>query len=250
MNPIEQAAKAINNAQHIIAFTGAGISVESGIPPFRGEGGLWGKYNPQILDLDYFFAHPKKSWEVIREIFYAFFGEAKPNAAHLLLARLEKERKLKAVITQNIDGLHTMAGSQNVQEFHGTAQQLVCTKCWHRQAASKTDLTELPPKCESCGELLKPDFIFFGENITPHIHEASFKQAEACDLVIIIGASGEVMPAAQIPQIAQQNGATVIEISTEETLFTPKTTTFFIKGKAAEQSVLLEKAIFVKIDTK
>jgi len=129
---IEKAAKIIKSAKHVTAFTGAGISVESGIPPFRGDGGIWGKYDPKILDLPYFLANPLDSWIVIKEIFYEFFGKAKPNNAHKMLAEMESLGWLKAIITQNIDNLHQEAGSKNVIEFHGNSKILVCTNCGNK----------------------------------------------------------------------------------------------------------------------
>ena len=111
---IGEAATLIRSARFLTAFTGAGISVESGIPPFRGPGGLWSKYDPRMLELDYFLAHPDTAWPVIKEIFYDHFGKAKPNVAHLALARLEAARKLKVLITQNVDNLHHIAGSERL----------------------------------------------------------------------------------------------------------------------------------------
>jgi NAD-dependent deacetylase len=114
---IQQAARLIRSARYLTAFTGAGISVESGIPPFRGPGGLWGKYDPRTLDLDFFLAHPDKAWPVIKEIFYDNFGKARPNAAHLALAKWETAAgrgRLQCLITQNIDNLHHIAGSRNI----------------------------------------------------------------------------------------------------------------------------------------
>src|SRR5665811_1498609 len=116
---LEEAAQIIKKSNYTIAFTGAGISVESGIPPFRGEHGLWNKYDPKVLDIEYYLENEEKCWFYIREIFYDFFAHAKPNKAHLVLAELEKMRLMKSVITQNIDNLHQEAGSKVVHEFHG-----------------------------------------------------------------------------------------------------------------------------------
>ena len=113
-NNLEKAIDLIVNSKYTVAFTGAGISVESGIPPFRGETGLWSKYDPNVLDLNNFNVNPIEAWKVIKEIFYDFFGEAKPNPAHFALADLEKSGLLKAIITQNIDNLHYEAGSKEV----------------------------------------------------------------------------------------------------------------------------------------
>lgn len=231
---IKQAVEIITKSKHAIAYTGAGISVESGIPPFRGKEGLWNKYDPKYLDLDYFLANPYKSWIVIKEIFYNFFDNAKPNAAHIGLAEMEKMSLIKAIVTQNIDNLHTDAGSKEVYEFHGNSRELVCLKDEIRYKVSDVNLDELPPKCEKCGEVLKPDFIFFGEQIPEIAHRKSFEAASICDIVIVVGSTGEVVPAAYVPQIAKQNGAFIIEINPEKSYFTDSITDLFIKGKASE----------------
>lgn len=231
---IQQAVNIITKSKYAIAYTGAGISVESGIPPFRGKEGLWNKYDPKYLDLDYFLANSYKSWIVIKEIFYNFFGSAKPNAAHIGLAEMEKMGLIKAIVTQNIDNLHTDAGSKEVYEFHGNSRALICLNDGSRYKISEMDLDNLPPKCTNCGEVLKPDFIFFGEQIPEIAHRKSFEAAKNCDIVIVVGSTGEVVPAAYVPQIAKQNGAFIIEINPEKSYFTDSITDLFIKGKASE----------------
>ncbi len=238
---LAQAAQILSEADHVTAFTGAGISVESGIPPFRGSEGLWSRYDPVVLDLDYFFRNPKASWKVIREIFYDFFGEARPNAAHKVLAQLETKGMLKEIITQNIDNLHQKAGSKNVIEFHGTAEQLICTSCHKVYRATEVDLNSLPPRC-TCSGLLKPDFIFFGEGIPQDAYEKSLWAAESADVFLVIGTTGEIMPASQIPYLAKQNGAKIIEINTKASNYTYGLTDVFLQGKATEvMQKLLEK---------
>ena len=231
---IDEAAKILLNANYVTAFTGAGISVESGIPPFRGSTGLWSKYNPIVLDIDYFHNKPKDSWSVIKEIFYDFFGEAKPNAAHFALAELEKLGIVKSVITQNIDNLHQQAGSKEVYEFHGTSQNLICTNCYEKYSAKQINLSTLPPKCNKCETVLKPDFVFFGEQIPEPARSNSFREAEQADIFLLIGTTGEIMPASIIPKEAKQNGARIIEINVERTNFTKSITDIFLEGKATE----------------
>jgi len=243
MTPIEQAVTLINNSNYIIAFTGAGISVESGIPPFRGENGLWNKYDPSILTLSHFRKYPEESWSVIKTIFYEFFNDSKPNPAHLLLAELEKMGKLKAIITQNIDGLHQKAGSENVLEFHGTAQEIICTGCYAIYKPSEIDLSAKPPLCAKCNAVLKPNFVFFEEGINERTYKTSFDHAKKADLVIIIGAGGEVMPAAYIPYDAKKAGAKIIEINTEASTFTYSLHTILLKGKAGEISTQIAQAL-------
>ena len=243
-NLINEAADLIKKSNYTIAFTGAGISVESGIPPFRGEHGLWNKYNPEVLDLNYFLENPEKSWHFIREIFYDFFANTKPNAAHKVLARMEEASLLKSIITQNIDNLHQEAGSKTVHEFHGNSKKLICLKCGKQYRADEIDFNNIPPKCENDGEILKPDFIFFGEGIPEQAYKNSFADAEKAEVCIIVGSTGEVMPASYVPQTAKQTGATIIEINPEESEFTNQITDIHLKGKAGEILTELEKYLF------
>ena len=231
---IEEVAKILKKAKHVTAFTGAGISVESGIPPFRGKEGLWSKYNPIVLDIDYFRSNPGEPWGVIKEIFYDFFGEAKPNDAHYALAKLEKMGIIKSIITQNIDNLHQAAGSKEVYEFHGTSKNLICDTCGKSYLAESIDLSKLPPICEICGGVLRPDFVFFGEQIPEPANTNSFNEAVIADVFLLIGTTGEIMPASLIPQRAKANGARIIEINVEETNFTSSITDIFLKGKATK----------------
>lgn len=232
LNNYAAAAQIIKNAKHVTAFTGAGISVESGIPPFRGENGLWNEYNPVFLDIRYFEAKPRESWLLIKEIFYDFFGKAQSNAAHLGIAQLEKDGYVKATITQNIDNLHQDAGSVQVYEYHGSSRDLVCLSCGWKTPASNLDLNLLPPLCSQCSEVLKPDFIFFGEAIPEPAMSLSFKEAEQADVFLIVGTTGEIMPAAQLPRIAKRNGAKIIEINIAPSAYTSQITDVFLQDKA------------------
>jgi NAD-dependent deacetylase len=245
-NDYDTAARWIEEARHPVAFTGAGISVESGIPTFRGPTGLWSRYDPKILDLGYFYEHPKESWEAIREIFYDYMGaNARPNATHRFLAELERRGKLQGVITQNIDNLHQEAGSRKVIEFHGTAQKLLCTECGERTSFTEHDLSDLPPLCKKCGGLLKPDFIFFGESIPPEAYRASLELCERADLLLIIGTTGEVMPASMIPYEAKK--AKVIEINVEPSTYTEYRTDIFLQAKATEAARELAKRLGIDL---
>jgi NAD-dependent deacetylase len=229
-----KAARMIRAAKNLTVFTGAGVSVESGIPPFRGSSGLWQKYDPQVLDLHYFYQNPLESWRVIKEIFYDFFSNAKPNAAHLALARLQEMGLLRCIITQNIDNLHREAGNTIIYEFHGNSQILKCMACERQYPAAEIDLSVLPPKCADCGGLIKPDFIFFGEGIPMDAYRLSQAAARAADVFVIIGSTGEVMPANQIPVIARQSGAKIIEINPEPSHYTHAITDIYLGGKAGE----------------
>ncbi|MCF8367242.1 MAG: NAD-dependent deacylase [Bacteroidales bacterium] len=231
---INSAAELILASKYLVAFTGAGISVESGIPPFRGAEGLWSKYNPEVLDLHYFHRNPKDSWRVIKEIFYDFFGNAQPNSGHLSLSKLEEIGKLKCVITQNIDNLHQLAGNTVIHEFHGNSQKMICTNCSKHFTVTEVDLSVLPPLCDECHGLLKPDFIFFGESIPMDAYHASVRAAENADVFFIIGSTGEVMPASQIPVMAKQHGAKIIEINPEPSKYTHGLTDIYLQGKAGD----------------
>lgn len=226
------AARILLRSSHTVAFTGAGISVESGIPPFRGAGGLWDKYDPGILDLDRFHDDPSATWEVIAKLFYEYFQASHPNAAHLALVELERQGLLREVITQNIDNLHQKGGSRRVHEFHGNALRLQCTGCSAFYQPDKKLLSQLPPRCD-CSSVLKPDFIFFGEMIPEKALQASMHAARKAEVFLVIGSTGEVFPAAQIPAMAKQNGAHIIEVNITESLFTPQITDILLKGQAS-----------------
>ncbi len=223
---IKKVAEIIASSKSMIAFTGAGISVESGIPPFRGENGLWSKYDPQCLDLNYFNKFPKESWQVIKTIFYDFWGKAIPNKAHEILALWEHQKILKAIVTQNIDNLHQVAGAKNVYEFHGTLEQLVCRKCQKIYYPQKVNLEHLPPCCVDDGGVLKPNFVFFGEGIPQQAFDLSMKAARQADVVLVIGTTGEVVPANLIPYKSKENGAIVIEINLEPSSYTNSITDY------------------------
>jgi NAD-dependent deacetylase len=241
---IRNAAGILKKSKYTSVFTGAGISVESGIPPFRGENGIWSKYDPMLLDIHYFQSHPEQSWKIIKEIFYDFFGMAKPNAAHMALAEMEKERLLHAVITQNIDNLHQDAGSKVVYEFHGSSKYLVTMDGMIRYHVDEIDLSVMPPKCQKTGVLLKPDFIFFGEGIPQDVYQNSLIAAGKSEVMLVIGTTGEIMPASQIPLIAKQNGAKIIEINPDPSNFTHSISDIFIQGKATEIMSSLRKQLF------
>ncbi len=241
---LDKAAEALLRSNFTTAFTGAGISVESGIPSFRGDGGLWSRYDPRTLELSYFSEHPEVAWPVIREIFYQHFDLCKPNPAHLVLARMEHNGKLGRIITQNIDNLHQEAGSRMVFEFHGNAKNLICLHCHRHYRKGEVSLDHIPPTCRECGGALKPDFVFFGEGIPRQALAAAHEASEISEVFLIIGTTGEVMPANQFPVLARANGATIIEINPEPSLYTGNITHIFLRGKAGEIMQLLEERLF------
>ncbi len=242
---IGQAAQKIKDGRRLIAFTGAGISVESGIPPFRGPDGLWSRYDPQVLDLSYFQRHPDESWQVIKEIFYDFFGAAQPNPAHKALARLESAEILHGIITQNIDNLHQEAGSQDVIEFHGTSRRLTCLSCQQTLKFQPELFSSMPPSCPDCGGLLKPDFIFFGEGIPPQAYERSLEETQLADVWLVVGTTGEIMPASMLPIEAKKSGALIIEVNLHPSNYTDTITDIFLQGKASEVLKALSDAILL-----
>ncbi len=236
MNDLElkKAAEIIKNSKHLTAFTGAGISAESNIPTFRGKGGIWDKYDPIILDIDYFTQNPEKAYPHIKDMFYNVIDKAAPNPAHYVLADWEKEGLLKAIITQNIDNLHQKAGNKNVIEFHGNTRDLVCMNCGKITPVKEADMNQNPVTCPHCGGLLKPDFVFFGEPIPQKAMEASIYHTSLADVYLVIGTTGIIMPASMLPYQAKENGATIIEINVAPSEYTNKITDIFIKGKASE----------------
>lgn len=240
---VEIAAFKLLQARRGIAFTGAGISVESGIPPFRGPGGLWNQYDPVFIELNYFRRHPAAAWKLIREIFYDNFGKAQPNAAHQGLAWLEQQGLISGVITQNIDHLHQNAGSRNVIEFHGSSEYLVCLDCDKRVLACPEMLETLPPHCPACEQVLKPDFVFFSEGIPSAAYERSLDEALLSDVWIVVGTTGEVMPACAMPIEAKRNGATIIEINIQPSEFTDSITDIFLRCPASVGVSALKEVI-------
>lgn len=239
---MDEAIKRIKNARRGVVFTGAGVSVESGIPPFTGAGGLWNQYDPKFIELDFFYGHPTRSWQEMKKIFFTCMDEAQPNKAHRVIAQLEKRGGFQGVITQNIDGLHQKAGSKNVQEFHGTIHQMHCIACGRKYKTEEVSLDELPPKC-FCGGVLKPDFVFYGEGINPAVYIASQELAEEADVMLVVGTAGQVMPACSLPLLAKQFGATIIEVNTLPSAYTDGVSDFFFQEKATEFFSKLEQAL-------
>jgi NAD-dependent deacetylase len=239
---IREAAQMIGEALHLVAFTGAGISVESGVPPFRGPGGLWSVYDPSYLELSYLHQNPEHCWSILKSLFYEHFAEATPNEAHLVLARLEKRGLLKAVVTQNIDNLHRLAGSARIIEFHGNTRELVCQSCGAVRTADPRLLEVLPPHC-GCGGVLKPNCIFFGEEIPREAWTESGLEMEVSDVVLVVGSTGEVFPAASLPHRASNHGARIVEINPEKSKFTASIADVFIPLPAAVALSRIERLL-------
>jgi NAD-dependent deacetylase len=231
---IQRAAQDILHSKKTIAFTGAGISVESGIPAFRGSQGLWEKYDPEeYAHVHAFHSNPDKVWLMLKEMF-SLILEAKPNPVHIGLAELEQMGLLSSVVTQNVDGLHQRAGSKNVIEFHGSHRTLTCMKCSTKVEGLSLTPKDLPPRCSRCSSLLKPDVVFFGESIPWKAQVMSFKECKSCAALLVIGTSAVVYPAASLPVTAKEGGATVIEINKESTPMTERVSDYLICGSAGE----------------
>lgn len=232
MDSIQQAAETLSKSRHSAAITGAGISAESGIPPFRGPGGVWERYDPEeYATIDALITTPEKAWIFLKEL-GEVVAKSQPNDGHTALAEMEEIGKLSSIITQNIDGLHQMAGSKKVIEFHGNYKSMICTSCQKSIESHKVSLEVIPPRCE-CEGILKPDVVLFGEPIPPETIRDAFQEASLCETLLVIGTSAVVMPASQIPLLAKQNGATIIEINKERTILTSSITDIFLEGSSS-----------------
>lgn len=219
---IDQALEILRQSRHMVALTGAGISTPSGIPDFRSRSsGLWEKYDPmEVASFTGFKQNPQDFYHWIRPLLDTITA-AEPNAAHQALAQLEAYGPLKAVITQNIDTLHSKAGSQTVYEVHGHLREVTCLRCYQ---IFKTDVvlddylaTSAVPRCPSCGGVLKPNVILFGELLPVTVLNQSRKHARTCDVMLAAGSSLEVAPAGDLPLLAKQSGARLIIVTMSET---------------------------------
>lgn len=205
----------------VVALTGAGISAESGVPTFRGPDGLWGRYRPEELATPEAFARdPVRVWE-----WYAWRREviarAQPNLAHRTLAEMETALPGFVLITQNVDGLHQQAGSRRVIELHGNLWRVRCVKEGRAWEDRRIPLPEIPPRCPTCGALLRPDVVWFGEPLPSEAWQLAVQAAQEADLFLVIGTSGIVEPAASLPRLARACGARIIEFNLEDTPLTP-----------------------------
>jgi NAD-dependent deacetylase len=205
----------------VVVLTGAGVSAESGIPTFRGAGGLWRDYRAtDLVTPQAFRRDPRLVWEFYdwrRELIAA--GE--PNPAHHTLALMEQSTPDFTLITQNVDGLHQRAGSQNVLTLHGDIWVVRCVACDYRAQDHRVPLPEIPPRCPRCGNLLRPDVVWFGETLPADVLRGAWTAASRAALMLVVGTSALVQPAASLPLLAQENGATLIEVNPDETPLSP-----------------------------
>ena len=221
---IREVAAMIADAGRVVVFTGAGVSTESGIPDFRSPGGIWTKFDPEDFTIERFLNSPetrKKQWRILME--GGLFARAAPNQAHTAIAELEKLGKLTCVITQNIDNLHQKAGSdpEKVYELHGNMNWLRCLGCHDvyrlEDILAKPRPADDVPACERCRGILKPDVIFFGESLPPETLKQATHHACNCDLLIVVGSSLVVYPAAYMPIYAKSAGAKLVIINRDAT---------------------------------
>lgn len=218
----ELAAELWKKSRFPIAFTGAGISVASGIPDFRSPGGLWSKYDPmKVATAEAIQNNPRDVWEFLLET-GDLLQSCEPNAAHFALATLEEQHGLQGIITQNVDNLHQRSGSREVVEFHGNFERFHCRKCGKeedRDRVQEKARQSLPPWCDKCGSMLRPDVVFFGEAIPVRAMQRSQELIRTADLILVIGTSGEVAPANTIPREVKMKGGQIIEINKGATYF-------------------------------
>ncbi|MBN1879831.1 NAD-dependent deacylase [bacterium] len=241
----QRAVDVIRQSKYLVAITGAGVSVDSGIPPFRGDSGLWNDYDPDIYaSIDGFLANPGRSWQFFLQLLDVMV-DAKPNSAHRVLALMESSGILKSLITQNIDGLHSLAGQHHVIEIHGSLRNLICLECTRIYSSSSIllDSEDLPPRCV-CGGILKPDAVLFGEPIPHEKYFSALEQIRSADVVILAGTSGLVHPVNELPEIAVRHGAKIIEINMHRTPLTLSWGTLHLEGSSSDIFTGIQNALY------
>ncbi|MCC6638337.1 MAG: NAD-dependent deacylase [Ignavibacteriaceae bacterium] len=219
------------DSRKIVVFTGSGVSAESGIPTFRGDDGLWKKFSAhELANFDSFMKNPDLVWE-----WYQYrrriINDSKPNAGHRALVELEKYLDV-TIVTQNVDNLHQRAGSSRVYELHGNITRNICTACGKRYDGEIELADNKPPHCE-CGALVRPDVVWFGENLPEGVYELAEEQCESCDVMLVVGTSGVVYPAALLPSAALSSGAMVVDINIDDSDH-QHGRRLFIKGRSGE----------------
>ncbi len=237
MDEYRRFSEELCKSRHAVGLTGAGISVESGIPDFRSKSGLWSKYDvTEYGYIESFRSDPAKVWNMLIAM-GDMLEAAQPNMAHIAFGELEKLGIIKAVVTQNVDSLHQRAGSTNVIEFHGSFRTMRCDTCLKPYSREQVSFDDLPPLC-SCGGPIRPDIVFFGETIPPQAYARAFEVAEECDLMLVVGTSASVAPASHLPLIAKRRGARVLEINPERSELSDSLSDLHIRepaGKALGQ---------------
>lgn len=245
---IALAAKLLANAKHAVVLTGAGISTPSGIPDFRSsKNGLWQKHNPmEVASLSTFRVHPERFFEWFRPLTKLIF-EATPNAAHYAVSELEEKGIIKSVITQNVDGLHQRAGSENVLEVHGTLYTMTCGSCYTKHQTSDFVKEFLEhgtiPRCHNCGSILKPDAILFEEQLPKKVWQKVENQIKKSDLMLVVGSSLEVIPVANLPYKTKSSGGKLIIINNQPTYIDSRADAVFHQDAAQTLPAIVEEII-------
>lgn len=234
---VASACRTVRGCRSLCILTGAGVSAESGVPTFRGAGGLWRNRDPMSLATpDAFREDPKTVWEWYQWR-RGLIRSCSPNPGHVAIAAAEREKEDFLLVTQNVDGLHRLAGSRKMVEIHGNIWVVRCTGCG-REGVERDDFPDLPPKCASCGALLRPGVVWFGESIPRRALQDSLSMVERCDLILIAGTSSVVQPSASFAHAVAARGGTVIEVNLEETPATA-VSRFAFQGKSGEILPLL-----------
>ncbi|HZE98669.1 MAG TPA: NAD-dependent deacylase [Planctomycetota bacterium] len=229
---VEAARTLVAAARSIVVLTGAGISAESGVPTFRGAGGLWRQFRPEDLATPEAFENdPRLVWEWY-DWRRGLIAEAKPNPGHQALVELERRAADFALVTQNVDGLHALAGSQAVLEIHGSLWRTRCGACGERRECREAKLAALPPLC-SCGGLLRPDVVWFGESLSHELLLRSMEAVGACDLMLVVGTSGLVQPASSFADAVLAAGKPVVEVNLDPTPLSGRAT-MSLRGPSGE----------------
>ena len=245
---VEEVVEFLAGAGRVAVLTGAGISAESGVPTFRGKDGLWKQYKAETLATpEAFERDPKLVWEWY-DWRRGLIAPVEPNAGHRVIAGWESLFGEMAVITQNVDGLHAKAGSQNVVELHGNIWKLRCTREGTVEEVRDNPLPHIPPVCSNCGSLFRPHIVWFGESLDPVVLDRAYDLSQSCQVMFVIGTSAVVHPAASLPYAAARAGAKIVEINLEPTPLTPHAN-FFFPGKAGEILPVLDRQLRERIKT-
>jgi len=234
---LARAAELVAAARCGVAFTGAGVSAESGIRTFRGEGGLWRQYDPyRVASIEGFRRDPAVYWGVASKG-WRMYREARPNPGHVALAALEEAGHLVGVVTQNTDGLHREAGTRRLVELHGNGRTVRCLDCGATEPRADVQARldrELPPRCLVCGGMhVKPDVVFFGEALPSAAMMDAFRMARECDLMLVVGSSLQVYPAADVPEVAAARNVPVVIVNDEPTPM-DVAATVVVRGRSGE----------------
>lgn len=243
---IEKAARAIVDARVVIGFTGAGISTESGIPDFRTMGEFWEGFDPATFEVEIdnreaFEKHPERVWAFFSQAIRVM-EKAQPNEGHKALARLGRLGRMAAIITQNVEGLHQKAGSENVIEFHGNIFRLHCMRCEAKKHWEEVRDGPIPPRC-GCGYVLKPEVPLFGDEVNVEAFAASSVLAMNAHILLVAGSHGAIAPVNRIPVLAKEYGALLVEVNREKSLYTDRYTDVFLQGRTGEILPLLAREV-------